>query len=67
MSIHQPRSQIVSLFDDIILISEGEMVYNGPMKLTYDYFKRNGFKCLPNYNQADYFLDIISMDYRSKE
>jgi ABC-type multidrug transport system ATPase subunit len=31
-SIHQPRSQIVSLFDNLILVSEGKTIYNGEMK-----------------------------------
>ena len=27
-SIHQPRNSIVQLFDDLIIISEGKVVYN---------------------------------------
>lgn len=28
-SIHQPRSSIFTLFDDLLLLSEGEVVYAG--------------------------------------
>jgi ABC-type multidrug transport system ATPase subunit len=28
-SIHQPRSSIFALFDDLILLSEGQIVYCG--------------------------------------
>ena len=37
-SIHQPRGSVYSKFDDIVLLSEGEIVYMGPAKeepLTY--------------------------------
>lgn len=31
-SIHQPRGSIYNKFDDIILLSEGSVVYMGPAK-----------------------------------
>lgn len=37
-SIHQPRGSVYSKFDDIVLLSEGSVVYMGPAKeepLTY--------------------------------
>jgi len=37
-SIHQPRGSVYGKFDDIVLLSEGEIVYMGPAKeepLTY--------------------------------
>ncbi|GFH07733.1 ABC transporter domain-containing protein, partial [Haematococcus lacustris] len=29
-SIHQPRSSIWSMFDDLVLLHEGQLVYAGP-------------------------------------
>ena len=37
-SIHQPRSSIFSLFDDLLLLSEGRLVYNGPAKDSLHHF-----------------------------
>ena len=31
-SIHQPRSSIFAMFDDLLLLSEGAPVYSGPAK-----------------------------------
>lgn len=31
-SIHQPRGSVYSKFDDIVLLSEGSVVYAGPAK-----------------------------------
>lgn len=28
-SIHQPRSSIFAMFDDLLLISEGQLIYSG--------------------------------------
>ncbi len=32
-SLHQPRSSIFSLFDDLVLLSEGRAVYAGPAQV----------------------------------
>jgi len=31
------------------------------------YFGALGLECLPEYNPADFFLDVVSMDYRTPE
>ena len=66
-SIHQPRSQIMSLFDELILLSEGHMIYNGPNSEAKAFFEKSGLSCPSNYNIADFYMDNISMDYRSEE
>ena len=68
MSIHQPRSSIFQLIDDLILLAEGRLVYSGPGgKTAVNYFTKIGFKCPQFHNPADYFLDIISVDNRSTD
>jgi ABC-type multidrug transport system ATPase subunit len=32
-SIHQPRSSIFALFDDLVLLSEGRLAYSGPAQV----------------------------------
>ena len=66
MSIHQPRSSIFQLFDELILLAEGRLIYSGAAGMTaVNYFGDLGFKCPELFNPADYFLDIISVDNRS--
>ena len=36
-------------------------------RLQTAYFAQHGLACPPEYNPADYFLDVVSMDYRSLE
>ncbi|CDK25181.1 unnamed protein product [Kuraishia capsulata CBS 1993] len=59
-TIHQPRSNIVSLFDKLLLLSEGNLVYSGEMLKCNEFFSSNGYKCPPGYNIADYLIDITS-------
>lgn len=41
-SIHQPRSSIFAMFDDLMLLSEGHCVYFGPAEGVLDYFEKVG-------------------------
>ncbi|XXG83563.1 hypothetical protein AAC387_Pa10g1291 [Persea americana] len=41
-SIHQPSSEVFSLFDDLILLSNGENVYFGEAKLATEFFAEVG-------------------------
>lgn len=55
------------MFDDLIIISEGKMVYNDSTDKALNYFESLGYPCPTGFNQADYFLDIVSLDYRTPE
>lgn len=57
-TIHQPRSNIVSLFDKLILLSEGDLIYSGDMIKCNDFFAKYGYQCPLGYNIADYLIDI---------
>jgi ABC-type glutathione transport system ATPase component len=57
-TIHQPRSNIAALFDQLILLAEGKMVYSGPFSKCQDYFDHIGHPCPPGFNIADYLVDL---------
>lgn len=65
--IHQPRSSIFHMFDQLCLLSEGRVMYIGDAHMAHDYFAGLGFPCPPQFNAADFFLDLVSMDYRMPE
>jgi len=60
MTIHQPRSNIFSLFDKLLLLTKGKVFYSGPLQESGAHFASIGFPCPPAYNPADYFIDIAS-------
>ncbi|KAI1207007.1 uncharacterized protein F4807DRAFT_436661 [Annulohypoxylon truncatum] len=57
-TIHQPRSNIVALFDRLILLAQGKTVYSGPFSQCQDYFDHIGYACPPGFNIADYLVDL---------
>lgn len=57
-TIHQPRSNIVALFDQLILLAQGRTVYSGPFKDCQNYFDSIGYSCPPGFNIADYLVDL---------
>lgn len=67
MSIHQPRSDIFKMFDGIILLSRGNVVYSGPTLDVVKYFEDLGYPCPPMVNPGDHLIDISSVDNRTPE
>lgn len=57
-TIHQPRSNIVALFDQLILLAKGKTVYSGPLSSCQQYFEQIGYHCPPGFNIADYLVDL---------
>lgn len=57
-TIHQPRSNIVALFDRLILLAQGRTVYSGPFSQCQSYFDEIGYNCPPGFNIADYLVDL---------
>ncbi|XP_020250204.1 ABC transporter G family member 45-like isoform X6 [Asparagus officinalis] len=68
ISLLQPPPETFELFDDIILLSEGEIVYQGPRENVLEFFEYMGFKCSERKNTADFlqeFLAFFSMHQTS--
>ena len=56
-TIHQPRSNIVALFDKLILLARGKLIYSGETSKCYDYLERIGNPCPPGFNIADFLSE----------
>jgi len=61
-TIHQPNSNMYSLFDNVMLLARGETIYNGPANRAVQYFADQGHPCPPLYNPADFMLDLVSIN-----
>lgn len=66
-TIHQPRSNIFSMFDRLLLLSKGRVMYFGPAQDAAAYFAGLNYRCPPAFNPADYFIDLISWDHRTQD
>ena len=58
-TIHQPASETFALFDDVIFLAKGAMIYHGPVKNVREYFGKFGHKCPDNFNPADFVMNLI--------
>ncbi|KAI9109476.1 hypothetical protein K1719_019530 [Acacia pycnantha] len=60
VSLLQPAPETFDLFDDIILISEGQIVYQGPREHILEFFESMGFRCPERKGTADFLQEVTS-------
>jgi hypothetical protein len=60
ISLLQPPPETYNLFDDIILISEGYIVYHGPRENILEFFESSGFQCPERKGVADFLQEVTS-------
>uniref|UniRef100_A0A453KM96 ABC transporter domain-containing protein n=1 Tax=Aegilops tauschii subsp. strangulata TaxID=200361 RepID=A0A453KM96_AEGTS len=60
IALLQPAPETYELFDDIILLSDGQVVYNGPREHVLEFFKSMGFKCPERKGVADFLQEVTS-------
>lgn len=65
ISLLQPAPETYDLFDDIILLSDGQIVYQGPRENVLEFFECIGFKCPERKGVADFLQEVIHILYPS--
>ncbi|XP_061993147.1 ABC transporter G family member 32 [Rosa rugosa] len=60
ISLLQPAPETYELFDDVILLCEGQIVFQGPREAALDFFSYMGFRCPCRKNVADFLQEVIS-------
>jgi ATP-binding cassette subfamily G (WHITE) protein 2 len=60
--IHQPKPELASLFDDLLLLTAepGRVIYSGPMANAQAHYHRAGFPVPAGCNPLDFFLDMVT-------
>jgi ATP-binding cassette, subfamily G (WHITE), eye pigment precursor transporter len=67
-TIHQPNSEIYKMFDQLMLICKGKVIYMNSACMAVDYFSEIGYVCPPTTNPAEYFMDMMSIqDFEDSE
>ncbi|KAJ0794192.1 putative ABC-2 type transporter, plant PDR ABC transporter associated [Helianthus annuus] len=61
VSLLQPDPQTFELFDDLILLCEGQIVYQGPRNAAIAFFASMGFQCPKRKNVADFLQEVTSV------
>ncbi|CAN4128179.1 unnamed protein product [Withania somnifera] len=60
ISLLQPTPETYNLFDEIILLSDGKIVYQGPRENVLEFFEYMGFKCPERKGVADFLQEVTS-------
>ncbi|KAI0523961.1 hypothetical protein KFK09_003325 [Dendrobium nobile] len=60
VSLLQPAPETYELFDDIILLSDGYIVYQGPLEHVLHFFESMGFKCPERKSVPDFLQEVTS-------
>lgn len=66
VSIHAPRSEIWSLFDNVILLARGSALYSGPVSESLTHFEQCGHVLAPFVNPAEFLIDLAAIDNRTE-
>ncbi|KAG6487497.1 pleiotropic drug resistance protein 2-like [Zingiber officinale] len=61
ISLLQPAPETFELFDDVILLSEGQIVYQGPREHVVEFFEFVGFRCPERKGVADFLQEVTSL------
>ncbi|XP_068634199.1 pleiotropic drug resistance protein TUR2-like [Aristolochia californica] len=60
IALLQPAPETYDLFDDIVLLTDGQIVYQGPREDVLDFFESMGFKCPERKGVADFLQEVTS-------
>ncbi|CAK4286201.1 unnamed protein product [Aphanomyces euteiches] len=57
----QPPPEVFELFDNVLILAEGNMAYFGPRTKAVDYFESLGFKLPSNTDDADFLQEVSTV------
>lgn len=66
ITIHQPNSRILNLFDHLLLLEQGSSVFFGSLLEASNYFSRLGYRCPKSVTPTDYYLQITDSNFASE-
>eukprot|EP01066_Platyproteum_vivax_P018496 Platyproteum_vivax@DN7556_c0_g1_i3.p1 len=59
-TIHQPSSKIYSMFDQVMFMAEGRLVYYGWREAALVWFERLGYPCPTYSNPGDFYIELLA-------
>ncbi|XP_026808219.1 protein scarlet-like [Rhopalosiphum maidis] len=61
-TIHQPASGLFDQFQEVILLTNGRLAYQGSVSLVNNFFQKYGYICPATYNKADFIISVLNSD-----
>jgi ABC-type multidrug transport system ATPase subunit len=60
-TIHSPSSELFALFDDLLLLGKGHVIYHGPTADAPAYFASVGYPVPPRTNPSEYYMNLLQL------
>ena len=60
-TIHTPSSELFDLFDDLLLLAKGHVIYHGPRDDAIAYFASAGHPVPARVNPSEFYMDLLQM------
>lgn len=67
LSIHQPRSDAFPVFDRLVVLSQGSVVFSDRREALLPHFASLGYTPQPHTNPLDFVIDVAGIDNRTDE
>jgi ABC-type multidrug transport system ATPase subunit len=64
VTIHQPSSFLWQLIDHAILLSKGQVMYNGSRDTMESFFASAGYPTQVGWNPADHYVTVVNDEFR---
>lgn len=66
LTIHQPSNEIFYMFDKILLLSEGNVIYYGAINTVEKYLSEKGLVRRPQVTVPEFIVEICSEDFKKE-
>ncbi len=60
ISLLQPAPEVMDLFDDLLLLTDGKVIYHGPVQEALPFFARLGFDCPARKDPGSFLQEVTS-------
>lgn len=60
VSLLQPPPEVFALFDDLLLLTDGHIIYHGPIAEALPFFSSLGFRCPERKDVPSFLLEITT-------
>ncbi|ETK71039.1 hypothetical protein F441_22154 [Phytophthora nicotianae CJ01A1] len=64
-TIHQPSSSVFEMLTNLIILSDGQLVYFGAASAALNHFFSLGYVCPTYSNPAEYFVHLVNKDFHT--
>jgi len=66
-TIHQPQYKVFSIFERLILLADGRIIYDGPTSGVSAFCEKRGFPVKPGENPADVVMNVASVKHEEEQ